>query len=899
MNLRTQEIFHEVADLDDEKRARYFAEHGVNERTRQEVEALLVFDAAASKRLDQAISEAANWALPETEAVGRRCGPYRLLSAIGRGGMGAVYLAERVDGEVRQRVAVKFMAFGAGAPQVERFLQERQILAALAHPNIARMLDAGRLDNGQPFLVMEYVDGKPINEFAAALGIRQKIALFLKVCSAVSYSHRNLVVHRDIKPSNILVSTEGEPKLLDFGIAKMLDVARDAATTGMRMLTPDYASPEQALGGTISTATDIYSLGAVLYHLLTSRAPHEFEEHSPEAIRHGITAREVTRPSKWVPELKGDLEGILLTALRKDPAERYETVEQLAEDLEAFLKSRPVRARSGDAWYRTRTFVRRHWVPLTAGGLVVASLGIGLLAANRERALAQRRFKDVQQLSNRLFDIDAQVRQLPGSTKVRQLIVNTSLEYLARLRADAARDPALALDVAAAYASVAEVEGVGPGAGNLGQMDKAARDLKIAEDMVQSVLVSQPANRVALLRAAFIANDQRLNARFTYRFTDEVAWARKAVERLDKFHPGPGDESDAPRILLNYANAEASLADADSDEALRIGRRGSDLASMFHLPLQQATFLTVTAEVLRNRGDLEEALRAAHRGVVLREPTNAKSSLGRAMNYVYACRVEALILGEDDGLSLGRAVEAAQVFERAFNLTDSFVHQDANDEASRSIFMSVGLRLANIVRHRDPRRALSIYDHVLQHLAENKSTVTQVEEAYILSGSSYALRSLGRNVEARRRLDRAMARLKQFKLYPIEKIAPDPLAGEVVRVVLQALADHDAGTGDVSRGVEIYRGLLDGLAAGGIKPDTKLTDAAALSPLWASMAALQLRAGDVEGAAALEGRRVSLWRQWDRRLPNNPFIVRQLRAALSSMPNPSNGSGSPQPPDHL
>src|SRR5579863_5369074 len=412
MNTRVQELFHEVADLPPADRARYFGERQVDEETRQEVESLLAFDSASSS-LDQAVSIVASRALPQLEGKGWRAGPYRLLDVIGRGGMGAVYLAERADGEVTQRLAVKLLPPGAGDPLRERFLQERQILASLAHPNIARMLDAGHLASGQPFLAMEYVAGKPIDAFAEGLNLRQKVALFLKVCAAAGYLHRNLIVHRDLKPSNILVTSEGEPKLLDFGIAKILDVATDVTMTSMRMLTPDYASREQVTGGRVTTATDIYSLGAVLYLLLTGKNAHEFEDHSPEAITRAVTSREVTRPSHWAPELRGDLESILLKALRKDPQERYGTVEQFAVDLQAFLESRTVRARSGNAWYRTRKFVRRYWVPVTAGAFVIASLSAGLCVAERQRLVAEqhrlvaeRRFSQLRQLAHQvIFDL--------------------------------------------------------------------------------------------------------------------------------------------------------------------------------------------------------------------------------------------------------------------------------------------------------------------------------------------------------------------------------------------------------------------------------------------------------------------------------------------------------------
>jgi serine/threonine protein kinase len=249
MNARLQELFHDVADLSPEARTEYFAAHAVDEETREEVEELLAFDSSASAFLQRDVSIAASRSLPQLESAGWRCGPYRLLDVIGRGGMGAVYRAERADGEVTQRLAVKLLPPGAGDAQRERFLQERQILASLGHPNIARMLDAGHGENGQPFLAMEYIDGLPIDVFASRLSARERISLFLKVCRAVAYLHRNLVVHRDLKPSNILVAADGEPKLLDFGIAKMLDVATDSTMTSMRMLTPDYASPEQVAGG--------------------------------------------------------------------------------------------------------------------------------------------------------------------------------------------------------------------------------------------------------------------------------------------------------------------------------------------------------------------------------------------------------------------------------------------------------------------------------------------------------------------------------------------------------------------------------------------------------------------------------------------------------------------------
>jgi tetratricopeptide (TPR) repeat protein len=384
MRTEIEQLFHTLTDLSPDARAQYLAEHEIDGETRREAEALLAFDSGASAFLAREVSIAAGRALPQLDGKGLRCGPYRLLDTVGRGGMGTVYLAERVDGEVTQRAAVKLLAPGAGEIQRERFLQERQILASLSHPNIARLLDAGHLESGQPFLAMEYVDGEPIDVFAAGMSVRDRIALFLKVCAAVAYLHRNQVVHRDLKPSNILVTgaasgQPGEPKLLDFGIAKLLDIATDSTLTGLRMLTPDYASPEQMAGGQLSAATDTYSLGAVLYKLLTGKPAHEFDDRSAEGIARTVITREVTRPSKWAPELKGDLESILLKALRKDPRERYANVNEFAEDLKAYLASRAVRARSGTAWYRARKFLRRNRTAVLTAGLAVAASAAGVM----------------------------------------------------------------------------------------------------------------------------------------------------------------------------------------------------------------------------------------------------------------------------------------------------------------------------------------------------------------------------------------------------------------------------------------------------------------------------------------------------------------------------------------
>jgi tRNA A-37 threonylcarbamoyl transferase component Bud32/tetratricopeptide (TPR) repeat protein len=877
MSIRVEELFHDVADLSAEARERFFAEHDVDAVTRREVEALLAFDCRSSMSLESDIGQVAQGALARIEHQDIQCGPYKLGDLLGRGGMGTVYLAERVDGEVAHRVAVKVLRPGADDPRLrQRFLSERQILATLSHPNIARLLDAGHREDGQPYLVMEYVEGKTIDVYTTGFGIKQKVTLFLKVCAAVGYLHRNLVVHRDLKPPNILVTKEGDPKLLDFGIAKMLDLSTDSTVTAMRMLTPDYASPEQVAGGPVTTATDIYSLGAVLYKILTGASPHQFEGDSVEAIVLAVSAGRIAPPSKLAPGLKGDLEMIVMKALRKEPQERYATIEQLSEDLESYLQSGPIRARKGDAWYRTRKFLRRYWLPVAAASLAMAGLATGLGLANRERAIAQRRFMEVRQLASKLFDIDAEARKIPGSVKTRQLIVDTALEYLQRLSADVHDDSELALEVGNAYLRVARVQGV-PSTGNLGQMDQAAHSLQFAEGFIQSVLASQPSNRTAILRSAQIAHDRMVLARFNGRDEEALALARKTEEWLEKFHPGKGDQSEANTILSFYSNiADQQLLGGRLDDALRLSRRGSGLARLFDRPANLGSLLWASAFVYRLRGDLDQALSQIRESVKVLEPGPGNAEQGRAMNFALALIYESRILADENGINLARPEEALASLERAFSIADSFVHRGPDDQHPRARLAMAGLGMAEILRHSDARRALEIYDHVLHHLAEIRdNSAFRRYGVSALAGSIYPLRRLGRTAEARQRLDAAFERLRQLKVYPAEKIKPGSEPDEA----LCALADYEAGNGNIPKAIGIYEELLEKIQAAKLNPETNLLDAVDMSRVYSALVDLHRRARQPDAAAVLEARRLELWRHWDARLPHNNFVRRKLDAA--------------------
>jgi non-specific serine/threonine protein kinase/serine/threonine-protein kinase len=431
--------------------------------------------------------------------IGRRIGAYRIVRPIGEGGMGAVYLAERA-GEFEQRAALKLLRAGMDSRGfVARFRHERQILAGLDHPNIARLLEGGTTEEGRPYFAMEYIEGEPIDVYAAthALGIDARLRLFEQVCAAVEYAHRNLVVHRDIKPGNILVTAAGTPKLLDFGIAKLLPEAGTAESigltqAGLRMMTPEYASPEQVRGEPITTATDVYSLGGVLYQLLAAQAPHRFPSATPAEMERAVCETDARPPSQVAGaavarQLRGDLDTIVLKALAKDPRQRYASVEQLSADIGRHLDGLPIQARPQTLVYRAGRFVRRNRVPVAAAVVVMLSLAAGMAAAawqahvaQVERLRAERRFNDVRRLAHTfLFDFHDAIQDLPGATPARQLVVAKALEYLNSLARESAGDQALERELAEAYLRVGDVEG-GLGIPNLGDKQGALRSYKQA-----------------------------------------------------------------------------------------------------------------------------------------------------------------------------------------------------------------------------------------------------------------------------------------------------------------------------------------------------------------------------------------------------------------------------------
>jgi non-specific serine/threonine protein kinase/serine/threonine-protein kinase len=483
----------------------------------------------------------------QLDRTGQRIGPYEIVREIGRGGMGTVFLAVRADDQYCKQVAIKIVNRGMDTDVIlRRFMMERQILANLEHPNIAGLLDGGSTEDGLPYFVMEYVEGVRIDEYCNAhdFSIDQRLRLFREVCSALQYAHQNLVVHRDIKPGNILITPEGTPKLLDFGIAKLMTPDWASQTGEMTasmvgLMTPEYASPEQLRGLGITTASDVYSLGVVLYELLSGNRPYQLKSRMPDEVAEIVLRDEPEKPSTVVSRqlsesrnnsnpdlqqrttepgsatqktnspfalpnpkiLRGDLDNIVLKALRKEPERRYSSVQEFAEDIRRHLEGLPVTATPDTFSYRAGKFVQRHKAGVLAAAIVLITLVTATVitawqarVARQERAKAEQRFNDVRKLANSVvFEFHDSIQDLPGSTPSRELLVSRALEYLDNLAKEAAHERSLQLELAAAYDKIGDIQG-GFGTSHLGQRQKARDSYRKALAIREALVADEPAN---------------------------------------------------------------------------------------------------------------------------------------------------------------------------------------------------------------------------------------------------------------------------------------------------------------------------------------------------------------------------------------------------------------------
>ena len=731
---RCEELFHAALPLPAQDRERLLRNTCAEDpELRGDVERLL----AAHARAGDFISTPAVAALGgdgiDINWEGRFIGPYRVVREIGRGGMGAVYLAERADGQYEQRVALKVIKRGMDTEQVlARFRAERQILASLDHPNIARLLDGGSTDQGTPFFAMEYIEGEPIDAWAGRrdLLVEERLRLFLQVCSAVSYAHQHLVVHRDIKPLNILVTADGVPKLLDFGIAKVLHEGVDEVTstvTGMRLLTPEYASPEQVEGQHATTASDVYSLGVVLYELLTGRSPYRLRSRTPLDVVEAVRTTDPERPSaaggtqKLRRRLRGDLDTILLTALRKEPARRYQSVEQFAGDVRRHLDGLPVRARPDTFGYRAGKFVRRNRMPVTAGVLLVLTLLGGSAAtayqaqqARAAQARAERRFADVRKLANALlFDYHDAIRDLRGAKPVRERMVRDALGYLDGLAGEAGGDPSLQQELAGAYHRIADLQG-GDNT-SLGDTEGAARSYAKALGILEGLLRTDSAN--ARLRRDAAKAAMGLGGVVWGRgdVASGLRHARRARALLDPLVAAAPRDTDL-RLQLSAANnllGQISLEEGKIAEALQY--HGADLKQFEAAPESERRLpavrhaMSVTygylADAQGEAGDLEGALQSHRRSRALRRElsTEFPDNATYASAALSARYYEASVLGR-----LGRWEESLALHREGL----------AADTSSSFAMCRVGEALSALGRHGEAlgylQRALAKHEQELR-----------------------------------------------------------------------------------------------------------------------------------------------------------------------------------------
>lgn len=742
---------------------------------------------------------------------GRHIGRYRVVREIGRGGMSRVYLAARADQAFEKWVAIKVVEVGRDTEEmIQRFQGERQILARLDHPNITRILDGGTTDDGLPFLVMDYVEGEPIDEYCEgrALDVTGRLKLFQGVCAAVHYAHQNLIIHRDIKPANVLVTRDGVPRLLDFGIAKLLgteELATEATRTVARRLTPEYASPEQVRGETLTTASDVYSLGVLLFRLLTGQSPYrtrtplqgptsspatleqEICETQPEraslaaARGSGAAAVEGT-PEKLRRRLAGDLDNIVAMALRKEPQRRYASVEQLSQDISRHLANLPVIARPDTATYRTAKFIRRHRIGVAATAAMILLVLAGIAGtswqarvARAERTRAQQQFNDVRKLATSfLFEFNNSIQNLPGATPARKLLVQRALEYLSKLAQQSRGDTGLQLELAEAYLKVGDLQG-NPYEPNLGDTQGATESYQKAMAISDELTRADGSDRQA--RRYLARSYQSLGEVLPLlgRGADGAADLRKAAEIFALLLEGAPHDRD---LRVQLADSYQSLGDLLGHSGLQnLGDRAGALDS-YRRAL--AVFDAMAAEspgdqkarggaaVMRIRlGDMQlaggdsEAALENYRGAMERARSLADEDPKHdRFRRILALSYRKLAEVESERGELGQALQNAR---SAAEINQALAGADPdNAQASANFALSLTTLAGLLDKSGDGRAALDQYRHalaILEKLAagapNNLFTRSQLADALVATGT--LLTRQGHVAEARTLSSRGVA----------------------------------------------------------------------------------------------------------------------------------------------
>ena len=786
--LRIKQLFDESVGLVPEERQAYLAATCNDDLAlRHEVESLIDSYLRSGTFLEDPAGSPGSKAAGAWQ--GRRIGPYEIGPRIGVGGMGEVYRAR--DMRLNRTVAIKVRSdrIAWRIDLHEQFAREASAISALNHPHICHLHDVGQHDSID-FLVMEYVEGEPIDLYCDRhrLSVRERLTLFCAVCDAVHYAHQNLIIHRDLKPANILVTGDGQPKLLDFGIAKLIAPGNRADTlhTLSPVLTPDYASPEQVRGEAVTTATDVYSLGVVLYELLAGRPPFALRTTSLEDIVHQICEKDAQPPSvarqppdspaaressRAARELRGDLDTIVLKALRKEPDRRYLSAQAFSDDLQRYLDGQPVAARGDGLTYRVTKFIGRHRVAATAAGLFLAGL-LGAMAlivrqsqiAEAHRQRAERRFADVRQLAGSLlFELHDAIKQLPGSTRARELLTKRSLEYLDSLAEESADDPALRAELARAYQRVGDVQG-GFREANLGNVAGALASYRKALALQEALLAAGSTDRALqqdLARTLIGLGDVQIMMRDIPAAHDSF---RRAVAIREGLTTAGTEERDMLRELgISYhrlAYVEEDLGDHHAstrhlEQAIAIleplAADERDLDSRHELARSYKTLGGVLAMLGDYHGNLamvQKALRL-NEALAAADPISMTIRNEVAMSHLEEGRAHERLKNLD---------EALKSYRRAERLTASMAAADASNVKARWMqvlelnLIGVALRLMgrpkeSAAAHFDALRLLA---GVLRADPANETYHYNVANTYQLIGDAHVAEARAASADSER-----------------------------------------------------------------------------------------------------------------------------------------------------
>ncbi len=878
---KIKEILNDALEIVPEKRAAFLDSRNISGEMRREIESLISFEAKADEMMGMSAVEFSKDFVDvcESSLVGKEIGVYRIIGELGRGGMGSVYLAERNDNKFEQRVALKLLKREMNTAELRRhFEQEREILASLNHPNIALLLDAGTTDDNIPFIAMEYIDGTPIDEFCNSneLGIKQRLELFRTVCSAVDHAHRNLVVHRDLKPSNVLVNKEGIPKLLDFGISKILSAGyndlENATITRLGVMTPSYASPEQLSKKGVSTSTDVYSLGVMLYELLSGHRPFENAEHDLhkiyEAVMHkdpqppsqlvskpGLLSEEQTKPHSVVEDitqkdanatmksnnadtkkhtisisaaaLRGDLDNIILKAIRKEPERRYLSAQNFSKDIGRYLKGLPIEARPNTFSYRAEKFIKRNKLSVGSAAIIAIAVSGGIGAtlwqanvAHKERVRAEKRFSDVRKLANSyLFDVYPEVENLEGSLKAREKILSVALEYLDSLAAESSDDLDLQADLAKAYEKVGDVQGAintPTNADMKGGLESYAKARKLREEILMAAPKDPDAkndlaqNYYVTARTLWWAND-------TPGAEEYFEKALKLRQELHAEHPENVKLQDRLAVVyMDYGAVPAYNKQIEKAKPLFENAKELILDLMAREPENgqfkktYARFLRSYSEVKVSEGDYDGSLDDLEIATKLTEELIAATPNNYILNrtmWITQTHICETFIEKGDG------VKAVPICLKSIDFNKNTLEKEPNDTAAEADLAVSYFNLARAYRlsgeHvkaiEQARSALSLMEKLNQQTPDTND--------YISAAAVYES-EIGENSLDMDAFDNAITALKHAQV-PLEKVvASDPESTTFkydLSKVYRLLARSYAGKGNKKLAAEFIDKAITGV----------------------------------------------------------------------------------------